>query len=463
MKKTYGQQPTAAPEGTYREIHFPEIMALDTETIEGILARHFQSVGAGVRELPVTIYYMDRQSEGAHVGSVAAGALHEVTIDPESKKASGKGWVMDNADGRAMALGVLSGAVRRNSADLGDVPAGGMTINEIGQYGAPDFKLLVDFNRFNIIGTTVLGKSGFATSHAEIPADIAAAMDSNEPLICDAPSFPSAHSDVEIMAAMSTRPSWDHFNRLEPDLPCPIVVDEPDKDGWIPIYGNVAQWRKQHRDAAGVLRHPPRGYDNYMNFMKPKAVLTDQGWVPAGPITLLGGHVSLREAANNIENVWADVRVIDGKHGPWMCGVMRPHIAADEIEVYRARASQISGYWSGGVMRLICSVTAAGYPITESEDQDALVAGFNPDSDGFIAFPLQDMLSVNELSSDARARLQAWLDSGSRGEALPVVEEPQDRAPEVAADPFDDSDDLATFAFRQRQRERELALEVEAV
>lgn len=460
---TYGRMPDTAPPGNFRRIRFPEAARLDEATTEGWIARKLSSEGARTLDLPRTISF---QYEDAprHSFAVPVGSIHEVTVDGETGVLSMAGWMADTPDGHLAAQAIFSMALRHNSIDIGDVPPDGVKITEHGNFWEDDFWMEVEFVDWAVAKTTLVATPAFKNAHATLDDEMMAALGDDGDLIVSCPSGADAHTSLEIMAAMSTRPSWDYFNRPEPELPHPIVVDEPDAHGWIPIYGHLAQWRKLHRDAAGNLRHPPRGHDGYANYEKRKAILTDNGWASAGPITLLGGHVSLRDAANNVENVWADVHVVDGKHGPYICGVMRPHIAADEIATYRARASQISGYWSGGVMRLIVSCVAAGYPVTESEDQDALVAAFTPEDEQPTrgAFPIEDLLSFDEIQPDARARIRAWVEAGSRGamsvsfDEVAAAHGPPE--PVTVGEVIAELTTADQFAFRQRQRQRELDL-----
>lgn len=467
MIKQFGRMPDQTPPGNFRRVRFDEAALLDTPTEEGWIRRTLSSgEGAGTRELPRTIS-MQYTDDMGHLGAVPVGSIHEVVFDGETGKLSMRGFLADTEDGHLAERVIAAGALRHNSVDLADIPPDGVEITEHGDFWDDDFWIEVKFNTYNVAKTTLVATPAFKNAAIEIDELIASFTDDTE-LVVSCPSYFTSGSAIEVMASLSTRPSWDHFNRPESDIPHPWVVDEPDENGYIPVYGHFAQWRKQHRDSMGVLRHPPRGYDGYANFMKPKAVLTDQGFVAAGPVTLLGGHVSVRDAFNNIENIWADVRVVDGKHGPWACGVLRPHIAADEIATYRARAAQVSGYWSGGVLRLISAVTTPGYPVTENEEQDALVAGFLPDEPAERGpFPIHTLVSFDEISPSAQDEIRAWVEAGSRGTHTLTIDEDADPAAvaeteDTPSDPTD-AEPGEDFAFRQRQRERELALESELV
>ena len=90
---TFGRQPATKPPHNFAEIHFPELATLDEGTKEGMVSRVLSSDGGGARNLPRTIYFQKTQADG-HDGSVAVGSLHEVTIDGETGKMSGKGWML---------------------------------------------------------------------------------------------------------------------------------------------------------------------------------------------------------------------------------------------------------------------------------------------------------------------------------------------------------------------------------
>ena len=60
-------------------------------------------------------------------GAVLSGALFEVTVDPEQGKMSGRGFMLNDANGRAHARYIYTGAMRGNSIDTAEVQAPGGT------------------------------------------------------------------------------------------------------------------------------------------------------------------------------------------------------------------------------------------------------------------------------------------------------------------------------------------------
>jgi hypothetical protein len=109
-------------------------------------------------------------------------------------------------------------------------------------------------------------------------------------------------------------------------------------------------------------------------------VLTERGIVETGPIFTYGGHrpaksaPTIEQAYGGIENSWCDVRVTEGKHGPWISGRVRPGTPDDVI--YAARASRISGHWVNGNLRGIVSVNVEAFNVPGSGAERDLVAGF---------------------------------------------------------------------------------------
>ena len=360
---TFGRQPATKPPHNFAEIHFPELATLDEGTKEGMVSRVLSSDGGGARNLPRTIYFQKTQADG-HDGSVAVGSLHEVTIDGETGKMSGKGWMLDSEDGRDAALHVAGQALFHNSVDLAEVK---VQLNEHGDFFDDDFWLEVLFTEWKVGATTLVGKPAFADASAEIIGELTASIEAG-PLIVDCESkirIQLAESDTEILAAATGLPAWDHFHRPEPAEPHKIIVGAPDERGFIPVYGNLGLWNTCHDGIEGSCTIIPRPRDNYASFNKP-SVLTDKGQVEAGPIALYGGHIPLHKAADDPANAWCDVRVTAGVHGPWLSGVVRPGVALDDAKVYVARASRISGHWKGDRLKMIVSCNAEGFDVPGS-------------------------------------------------------------------------------------------------
>jgi hypothetical protein len=136
----------------------------------------------------------------------------------------------------------------------------------------------------------------------------------------------------------------------------------------------------------------PRPTDGYASFNKP-GPLTERGQVETGPIFAFGGHrpaksaKTIEDAYGGIENAWADVRVTEGKFGPWLSGIVRPNTPDDVV--YAVRASRISGHWVNGRLKAIVSVNAEGYD----------VPGLNAEITAGFAFAAHDDSTVELVAS----------------------------------------------------------------
>jgi len=424
---TFGQQPTEAPAGTFRAVHFPMLAPLDEGTREGFVSRRLSSEGGRARDgMPLTIS-MQYVDDVGHMRSVPVGALHEVFFDGDNKVVSGKGWLADTDDGRLAEKLIVSKALAKNSVDLGEIPPDGVSIVEHGNFYDDDFWMEVVFNDYAIAKTTLVATPAFASAYSELPEEVVASLGSDEPLIIECDSVVSGHTPTEeIMAGATSLPSWNYFHRDESDIPHKIIVGTADDDGWIPVYGHLALWNQAHRGYDGRTVYAPRPRNAYREFNQP-SVLTDRGQVEAGPIVLYGGHVSLADAANDPRNAWCDVKVSSGRHGPWVCGVVRPHIAADDAHTYAARASRISGHWKGDDLCMIVSCNSEGFNIPgvgfDASEPGELVAAFTPNAEDeivagfdtdFVAIPTE-LFSFTELTADAQKRVLAWAQQSHTG------------------------------------------------
>lgn len=373
MRETFGNQPKKKPEGMLREIVFPELAAMGVATGDG---RLLEELGRGVRELPLTIYGQF-VSGGGHDGAVIVGTLHEVTF--EDGLASGRGWVLDDDNGRDAVKYVKTAALRGNSVDLAETKAQF-------EYDEEKDELLIRFTEWKIGATTLVGLPAFGNARAEMLEDeelVASWMQDESPLIVETQMLYAldAKFEDEVTADASVKPSWDLFHQPESREAQKIIVGEPDENGWVPVAGHLALWNSCHDGILGRCTTVPRPEDNYASFNKP-GVLTDKGMVNTGPIFLAGGHQrpdtqhgDYEEAYGGIENAWADVRITAGALGPWLSGIVRPGVTEDKV--FAARASRISGHWIGSRLKAIVSVNAEGFDVPGD--------GFSLDSDGHVA------------------------------------------------------------------------------
>lgn len=149
---------------------------------------------------------------------------------------------------------------------------------------------------------------------------------------------------------------------------CPLTIT---KEGQ--VYGHIATWRECHdsftqRGQCVIAPHSMRGYADFML----GAVLTEEGEIPVGSLTIGSGHagdrLSAAQARAHYDNacaVFADVAVGEDKHGIWCAGWVRPGTPPEMV--HAARASKISGDWRkiGANLELVAAlaVNVPGYRV----------------------------------------------------------------------------------------------------
>lgn len=370
MRETFGNMPMTRPEGMLRQIIFPELALMGVKTGDG---RLLQEDGRGVRDLPRTIYGQFINAEG-HSQAPVIGTLNEVTF--EDGVASGRGWVLDDENGRDAVKYIKTQSLRHNSVDLAEVKAQF-------EYDEEADEVTITFTSWKIAATTLVGKPAFANASATLLEDdelVASWMEEDSPLVVDVPLVMSMElaDDSEITADAGPVPPWELFHQPESEQAQKLTVGAPTDDGWVPVTGHLALWDSCHDGVVGRCTRVPRPDDNYASYNKP-GVLTDRGIVGTGPIFLEGGHKKAPNgdyisAYGGIENTWADVRVTAGRLGPWLSGYVRPGI--DDKQVLAARASRISGHWKGSRLKAIVSVNAEGFDVPGD--------GFSIDENGYI-------------------------------------------------------------------------------
>jgi hypothetical protein len=174
--------------------------------------------------------------------------------------------------------------------------------------------------------------------------------------------------------------SW--FRVLEPSGPTPLVVTD---DGQ--VYGHLATWDACHiasPNGAGVCVMAPRSRRGYNDFHTGTLKTKEGNLISTGRLTLDTRHagpklnaVSAAAHYDHTGKAVADVRAIDGKHGIWVCGALRPGVTEETKRILRA--SPLSGDWRsiGGSLELVAAlaVNVPGFPIPRPS---GLVASISP-------------------------------------------------------------------------------------
>lgn len=378
--RSYGTIPDQIPMGMSKRVNFPELMMLDQRTMDG---RLFYSDGFTVDEMmmPLTIWHKNVTGNG-HDGAVPAGALYYVEVHADGT-VSGVGYTKADATGRLMEDGIATQTNRLNSVDLRDVVPVKMKFPDFEEMFKEDengFLTMMppqlDFPNSKLAGTTIVPIPAFSRARVELdqlPDTLVASFSDGWTSTFDASG--------EIIAAMGadTAP-WDDFFVPEADVETKLMVTADGR-----VFGHLGSWDKPHVGMNGKKVYIPRSRSNYADFNKP-GVLTERGYVETGPIYLYGGHkpgtpaAEIDRAHGSIENTWADVRLSDGRIGPWVSGRVRPGTTPEML--YAARASRISGHWINDELYAIVSVNSEGFPVTGnkgilSDEQFHLVASFD--------------------------------------------------------------------------------------
>jgi hypothetical protein len=376
VQTTYGARTETIPAGFYKRIHFPELMRLDVRTPDG---RLFESAGAGVPILPETIQFLDEVTEGGHLGAKAVGRLDEITIHDDGL-VSGWGLLQDTPLGRVAATAVEKKIVYKNSVHLRDVDLAVRFPN----FPEPDAEgwmsiptVEVNFRKHTIGATTLVMMPGFPRSSSEIVEDEVTASFQQ---------WTAGPVELEELAASMAKQSdriimpWEDFHTPEFDDPkgLPLTVDEENR-----VFGHLGLWNSCHTGFVDRCVMIPQSMSGYASFNK-SVVLTDRGNIRTGPIFLFGGHPqnakpeTVNAAYGGIENTWANVRVYDGKHGPWVSGRVRPGTSPEAV--YAAAASRISGHWFDRELYATVSVNAEGFNVpfqyAQEDGHELLVASF---------------------------------------------------------------------------------------
>jgi hypothetical protein len=220
-----------------------------------------------------------------------------------------------------------------------------------------------------------------------------------------------------VAAAPLVRPrAW--FHVPEPDMPTPLTIAESGQ-----VFGHAALWDSCHTGFAARCIRPEPSRSNYGHFHL-GAVATEEGdEVSVGQITLDTGHMttapgtplaSVRRHYDDTGTAVADVRAVNGRFGPWVCGALR---AIPDADARKLRAAKLSGDWRkiDGRLDLIglLAVNVPGFPVPRP--QAALVASAVGDEEEVVALVAAGIVDVED---EQEALLSILLGEPTELEAL---------------------------------------------
>ena len=405
--KVFGQftdaEPGNAPPGFYVPVVFDQMLLTDTRTRDG---RKVHGDGFEPFDLPRSLKAQFRVT-GGHDNAEIAGRLDEVIVHDDGT-VSGRGWFLNDENGRRAAFLVKTQAFRGNSVDL-SVQDKDVQVNFIeGEDGM--FSIEYDFVQSRLAATTLVAEPAFENAGARIPDgwEVEGAEPLAEAIVAAASEAKPEHAFC--FSVVKDRPKAKTENFTDPGLTevTPMFVDTDDR-----VFGHVAAWNEVHLSLGIPV---PRSRTNYAYFAN-RSVETEDGFVATGPLVIGGNHadvnLNMNEAIDHYANTcaaWADVTIGEDEFGIWISGQVRPGTKAETV--YAGRASGVSGDWrwvgAGHELISVLSVNTPAFPTprafghSEGHMLTILSAGFvkphvvTPATDPNIAFVAKQM---------ARARL----------------------------------------------------------
>lgn len=328
---------------------------------------------------------LQTETDIGHFGAVLAGYIEELTTNGSTPpRASGRFY--DSEPGRQFRDMLLDGRRFGVSVDPGEVDyewicsemdVDGWCISE-----------QMQVHGYEIIGLTGTPFPAFAEAAIQLASDQAApaAGDVEQPAAVAAGGSPGP-----LTRNVPAVPPSQWFEMAEPKLGDPRLVEqwyengEPSGKYAVPltierddqglptglVYGHLAWWGQCHVGFPDQCIEPPQSPTGYARFNLRALPTSGGGTVLTGPLVVGTEHYdrSLFAQATDpfahVDLAWADVHVVDGEHGPWVCGALRPGITDAQLRVLDA--SSVSGEWhdEGAGLDLVLGLTVnmPGFPI----------------------------------------------------------------------------------------------------
>lgn len=300
---------------------------------------------------------LQTETDMGHFGAQLAGYIESVDNLGAGTNPTARGRFYDSEAGRAFRDLLLSGRRFGVSVDPGAVDFDWTCVEEDEEGFC--IRDAMTFNAYEIIGLT----------GTPFPAFAQAAI-----VLAGAPAMASVAA-----ASAPVAPPSEWFSMPEPDDDDERMVAQPGGRLGVPltitdegqVYGHLALWGQCHRGNLRTCTEPP-SCAAYAHFHTGEVACADGTRVATGALTVDCDHAPLSMAGDaafdhyaNAGLGWADVHVINGVHGPWVCGALRPNITDEQVRVLRAL--ELSGDWrrydSGLELVAALAVNSPGFPI----------------------------------------------------------------------------------------------------
>lgn len=363
---------------------------------------------------------------GGHEGAIVVGRILEIWRGDEGKVMASGDFDLGSEAGREAARLVGSEMLNGVSMDLDSVAFEVRVAKELYDevMGDPQLieedelaekKLETDDEGRVIVAKLSANEEIMVTTSARVRAATLVSV----PAFIDAKVFsaePATRAEDPLVAsAAPIEPPKDWFFKSEADGPTALTITD---DGQ--VYGHLATWDTCHiadPSGAGVCVMAPKNSSGYAYFHT-GAVKTSEGpLVPTGTIRFHTKHASTRSNASdasahydNTGLAGADIHAIDGVHGIWVSGALRPNVTAEQIR--ELRAAPLSGDWRyvEGKLELVgaLSVNVPGFPIPRPQGMVASGAMTALVAAGMVA--PEATLEVKQFSSSEEQYLRTLID-----------------------------------------------------
>jgi hypothetical protein len=330
---------------------------------------------------------------GGHYGAEWVGYFESFKVADGTPQASGRFY--DNEGGVRARDMMLSRPVGI-SVDPGAVDAE-FTCTE-----SDDWGFCIDgqttFTAYEVIGATITPFPAFARAAIQLEGAVSATASGVDRIdgrpVAVGTSFAAEGTRNPLLDAVTAGAieipdvlPADGFRMAEPEDGDPLLVRQPPQfegdevEHWaVPltvtddgrVFGHAAREGQCHVGIKGECVTAPVSMAGFA-FFHLGVSRTDEGDLATGVLIAGCDHYptngrypgAARAHYDNTGLQWADVRAVNGRHGTWVCGWLRPDVTANQLRVIRA--STLSGDWEdrGGNLEMIAAqcVSVPGFPV----------------------------------------------------------------------------------------------------
>lgn len=361
------------------------------------------------RDFPLPVMWTKQSSEG-HAAAYTVGVMETARIEDNQVLASGYLLNTDEAD---EAADQLAHGVTGPSVDL--VDADWIYTNEAGEEiteemwedayeNGVELKIYETVTSAKLAGVTLVSTPAFGETILTLDP---ARVTKNVAVVASLVAAAARPVDTTYDASLFANPQLDG--------PTPVTYDA--KTGR--IYGHLACFGQCHVGITDQCVVAPRSKTDYAHFHTSPPVLTTDGRLPVGRLTVGTGHagprLGARPAAEHYDNTgtcFALVRVGEDEHGIWFSGI--PHPTATDEQIRAGLSAPLSGDWRtiGGNLELVAAlaVNTPGFPVLvagasdENDRPRTLVASLGPRAESKRTSRVDPKLLAQEVVREMRAQ-----------------------------------------------------------